>query len=109
MHVYMNSMEVNDETLGLDSLMEGGPGEHMFGTAHTLRHYETAYWDSALNDDQPWETWSEAGSEDSMTRANRLWKKTLAEYEAPHLDEGTDEALQDFMARKKASMEDAWY
>jgi trimethylamine--corrinoid protein Co-methyltransferase len=31
----------------------------------------------------------------------------LAEYEAPALDPGIDEALRDFIARKKASMPDA--
>lgn len=109
LHAYLRGMEVNEDTLGVDALAEGGPGEHLFGTAHTLRHYETAYWDSALNDDQPFETWSEQGSEDAMTRANRKWKQVLAEYEAPAMDEATDAALKDLVARKKASMKDAWY
>jgi trimethylamine--corrinoid protein Co-methyltransferase len=33
----------------------------------------------------------------------------LCDYEAPPLDPATDEALRDFVARKKAGMEDAWY
>ena len=41
--------------------------------------------------------------------ANARWKKVLAEYEPPPLDEAIDEALQDFIARRKASMDDAWY
>jgi trimethylamine--corrinoid protein Co-methyltransferase len=53
--------------------------------------------------------WEAAGSADAATRANRRWKKALAEYQAPPLDEGIDEALQDFMGRKKTEMEDAWY
>ena len=81
----------------------------MFGTAHTLAHYENAYWDSGINDDQPYESWLEQGSEDSMLRANRKWKKTLEDYQAPPMDEATDEALKDFIARRKASMDDAWY
>jgi trimethylamine---corrinoid protein Co-methyltransferase len=109
LHTYLNSLQVNDDTLGIDALREGGPGEHMFGTAHTLAHYETAYWDSGLNDDQPYESWSEQGSEDAMIRANRKWKQTLQDYQAPHLDEGLDEQLKDFVAGRKASMEDSWY
>jgi trimethylamine--corrinoid protein Co-methyltransferase len=31
----------------------------------------------------------------------------LAEYEAPPLDEAVDEALQDFITREKALMDDA--
>ena len=109
LHAYLDGMEVNDDTLGFDALAELGPGQHLFSTQHTLRHYETAYWESTLNDDQPWETWSEKGAFDSALRANLQWKKTLAEYEAPAMDEGTDEALQDFIARRKASVPDMWY
>jgi len=109
LHSYLNGFEINDDTLGVDALREGGPGEHMFGAAHTLAHYENAYWDSGMNDDQPYESWSEQGSEDSMQRANRKWKKTLADYQAPPMDQATNEALRDFIARRKASMDDAWY
>ena len=109
LHAYLDGMEVNDDTLGFDALAELGPGQHLFSTQHTLRHYETAYWESTLNDDQPWETWSEKGAVDSAMRANLQWKKTLAEYEAPAMDEGTDEALQDFVARRKGAIPDMWY
>jgi trimethylamine--corrinoid protein Co-methyltransferase len=109
LHAYMAGIEVTDETLGFEALAEGGPGVHMFGAQHTLRHYETAYWDSALDDNHTYETWAEQGGEDMATRANRRWKKLLAEYQAPYLDPGVDEALQDFIARKKSSMPDGWY
>ena len=109
LHAYMRGLEVTDETLGLDALREGGPGAHMFGTAHTLRHYETAYYDSALDDYRPWETWDESGRGDAMGRAHARWQQVLAAYEAPPLDQGIDEELQAFMARRKESMPDAWH
>ncbi|NSY40797.1 trimethylamine methyltransferase family protein [Leisingera sp. ANG59] len=109
LHAYLKGMEVTEDTLAFDALAQNGPGEHLFSTDHTLRHYQTAYWDSALNDDQPFETWSEQGEIDSAQRANARWKEILSTYEAPSLDSGIDEALLDFMARKKASMPDAWY
>lgn len=109
LHAYLDGMEVNDDTLAFDALAELGPGQHLFSTQHTLRHYETAYWDSALDDNQPWETWDEQGGLDYAQRANARWKKLLAEYEAPPIDAATDEALQDFIARRKASMPDMWY
>ena len=62
-----------------------------------------------IADNDAFENWEEAGSVDAATRANRRWKKALADYEAPALDEGIDEALKDFIARKKGSMEDMWY
>jgi len=109
LHAYLKGMEVTDDTLGFDALAQFGPGEHLFATDHTLRHYQTAYWDSAMNDDQPFETWFEKGEVDSAQRANQRWKDILNTYEAPAIDEAIDEALRDFIAKKKASMPDAWY
>ncbi len=109
LHVYLNGLDVSEDALGFEALAELGPGQHLFATAHTLRHYKTAYYDSALDDNQPWETWSEQGGIDAATRANARWKATLEAYEAPPLHPGIDGALQDFMAEKKASMPDAWY
>ena len=33
----------------------------------------------------------------------------LAEYEAPHIDQGKDEAIREFIDKRKASMPDANY
>ncbi len=74
LHAYLDGMEVNDDTLDFDALAELGPGQHLFSTQHTLRHYETAYWDSALDDNQPRETWDEQGGLDHAQRANARWK-----------------------------------
>jgi len=109
LHSYLDGVKVDDNELAFDAFSEVGPGGHFFGCAHTMGNYETAFWDSAVADNEPFEKWEAAGSHDAAFRANKLWKKRLAEYEAPALDEGVDEALKDFIARKKASMEDAWY
>ena len=74
-----------------------------------MANYETAFWDSEIADNEPFEKWEAAGSADAAIRANRKWKKVLAEYEPPPLDEGIDEALRDFMERRKRETEDAWY
>ncbi len=109
LHAYLAGFEAGDETLAFEALAERGPGAHLFGSAHTMRHYRTAYWDSGFNDDRTWEAWSEDGAEDGMLRANRMWKERLKEYEPPPLAPDRDEALRDFVARRKASMKDAWH
>ena len=109
LHSYLDGMVVDEDALAFDALNELGPGQHLFSTQHTLRHYETAYWDSALDDNQPWETWDEQGGIDSAQRANARWKKTLAEYVPPPIDAGIDDSLRDFIARRKASVPDTWY
>ena len=109
LHAYLAGLEVNDDTLAFEALAQYGPGEHLFGTDHTLRHYETAYWDSGFNDDRTYETWFETGSVDAAERANQRWKDVLARYQPPPMDTGVAEALSDFVARRKAAMPDAWY
>lgn len=109
LHTYLDGVRVDDNTLAFDSFGEVGHGNHFFGCSHTFANYETAFWDSEMADNEPFERWEEAGSVDAATRANRRWKKVLAEYEAPPLDPGIDEALQAFMAQRKGAMEDMWY
>lgn len=109
LHAYLQGVDVNEDTLGFEALAEGGPGEHLFGCQHTLRHYGTAYWDSALDDNTPWESWDENGRVDIATRANRRWKDVLARYQAPEMDDVTDAALKAFVAQKKNEMPDMWH
>jgi trimethylamine--corrinoid protein Co-methyltransferase len=109
LHTYLDGVSLTDDDLALEAFAEVGPGNHFFGCAHTMAHYESAYWDSELADNRPFEQWSEDGATDAATRANRLWKARLAAYEAPPIDTGIDEALADFVARRKAEMPDMWY
>jgi trimethylamine--corrinoid protein Co-methyltransferase len=109
LHSYLAGVVVDDNTLAMDAFEEVGPGSHFLGCAHTMRNYQTAFWDSALSDNEPFEKWAEAGSTDMATRANARWKKTLAEYEAPPLDIAIDDALRDYIERTKRAKPDAWY
>ncbi len=109
LHTYLDGIVVDDNSLAMDAFTEVGPGNHFFGCAHTMANYETAFFDSSLADNEPFEKWEANGSADAATRANKAWKKSLADYEAPILDEGIDEALLDYMARKKMELADAWY
>jgi len=106
---YIKGLRIDDDTLGLDAFREVGPGRHFFGCAHTMRHYETAFWDSRISDNTSYEQWRDAGAWPAERRANDAWKRNLAEYQAPDIDPGIDEALREFIDRKKAGMEDAWY
>lgn len=109
LHTYLDGIKVDDNELALDAFKEVGPGNHFFGCAHTMANYETAFWDSDLADNEPFEKWEAAGSVDAATRANKLWKKRLSEYEAPALDAGIRQGLEEFVAAKKASIKDMWY
>lgn len=109
LHSYLAGVQVDENTLAFDAYREVQPAGHFLGCAHTMANYTTAFYDATLSDDRPFETWSEDGGQDSAQRANRRWKAALAEYQAPDIDPGVDEALCDYIDRKKASMPDQWY
>jgi trimethylamine--corrinoid protein Co-methyltransferase len=109
LHTYLAGIPLDDNALALDSFREVGPGKHFFGCAHTLRNYETAFWDSGTADNTSFEQWRDAGEKDAMRRANEKWRAMLRTYEAPPLDPAIDEALQAFMTEKKQSRPDMWH
>ena len=109
LHTYLAGITVDDNTLALDAYQEVSPAGHFLGCRHTLANYTTAFFDSSISDDTPFETWTEAGQSNSAQRANKRWKAALADYEAPVIDASVDESIRDFVARKKASMTDQWY
>jgi len=67
------------------------------------------YYEATFGDSMSWEQWHEEGELDARQRANANWKARLANHESPPLPAGVDEALTEFVDRKKASVEDAWY
>jgi trimethylamine--corrinoid protein Co-methyltransferase len=102
-------VQVDANTLAFDAYREVQPAGHFLGCSHTMANYTSAFYDSTLSDDRPFETWSEDGSQDSAQRANRRWKTALAEYQAPDIDPGVDESIREYIDRKKAAMPDQWY
>jgi len=99
---YMRPIEVNDDTMALQAIADVGPGGHFFGAAHTMERYESAFYAPMVSDWQNFERWKESGSVDAATRANKIWKQLLAEYEQPPLDPAINEQLDDYVARRKS-------
>jgi trimethylamine--corrinoid protein Co-methyltransferase len=107
MAVFVKGVDMSDNGQALDAIRSNEPGHHYLGTAHTLANFETAFYRSETTDNNSYEQWQEDGSLDAAQRANAIWKRMLREYEPPPLDEATDEALLEFIARRKASMPDS--
>jgi len=107
MGVFVRGVDLSENGQALDAIRGNGPGQHYLGSAHTLANFETAFYRSETADNNSYEQWLEDGELDARARANVIWKKMLAEYEAPAIDQSVDEALLDFIARRKASMPDA--
>ena len=107
MQALAGGIDLSENGQAMDAVREVGPGNHFLGCAHTQANFQTAFFRSSIADNNSLEQWEEEGSKDAALRANALYKKMLAEYEAPPLDPAIDEALTAFIETKKASMPDA--
>lgn len=105
----LQGVTIDEEAFGRDAYLETGPGENFLSTAHTLRHYATANFLPNIPEAGPFETWLETGSLRADQRATAGWKKMLAEYQPPPMDDVIRSRLQDFVTERKSSMKDEWY
>ncbi len=107
MQALASGMDISERGQALDAIREVGPGGHFLGCAHTQANFEDAFYQSKIADYSSYEQWAIEGSLSAEQRANKVWKKMLAEYEDPGLDPARDEALLDYMARRRATLTDA--
>jgi trimethylamine--corrinoid protein Co-methyltransferase len=107
MHVLAKGIDLSENGQAMDAFRQVEPGGHFLGCAHTQANFEDAFYRSTIADNNSVEQWEAEGRLDAAQRANKLWKKMLAEYEPPSIDAGVDERLRDFIARKKAASPDA--
>ena len=109
MHRLLDGLALDDNALAADAFVEAGPGHHFLGTAHTLKNYESAYYEARTSDSNSFEQWRDQGEKTAEARAFEQCRTLLRAYEPPPIDEGVDEALKDFVARRKEAVPDAWY
>jgi trimethylamine--corrinoid protein Co-methyltransferase len=93
---------VDEAEIALDAIAATPPGGHFFGGAHTLERYRTAFYTPLVSDWSNFGQWTEAGSRDATTRANEVWKRVLADWEPPPLDDAIAAELDEFVARRTA-------
>ena len=106
MHGLAAGMDVSARGQALDAIREVGPGGHFLGCAHTQENFEAAFHQSNIADYSSYEQWSSEGRLTAEQRANAVWKRMLEDYQDPGLDPAQDEALRDFMARRRSELTD---
>jgi trimethylamine--corrinoid protein Co-methyltransferase len=94
-------LDVNTETLALETIREEGPGGIFLAADHTLAHFREWVFMSPLFRSQAYPTWTKQGSAETPEVATREWKKLLESWEDPGLDDGVEQELQEFMAARK--------
>ena len=109
MHVLAKGIDLSTNGQAMEAFHQVAPGGHFLGCDHTQRNFESAFYRSFVADNNSVEQWEAEGKLDAAQRANKIWKQMLADYVAPPLDPGIDEALREFIEKKKASMPDTTY
>ena len=94
-------LDVNTETLALETIREEGPGAIFFATDHTLEHFKEWVFMSPLFRSQAYPTWTKQGSAETPELATKEWKRLLESWVDPGLDPAVDEELREFMAQRK--------
>jgi trimethylamine--corrinoid protein Co-methyltransferase len=107
MAVQLGGVDMSENGQAMSALREVGPGNHFLGCTHTQANFKNAFYRSPIADNNSYEQWASEGSKDMATRAHEKWTSMLNNYEAPALDPAVDEALLDFINRRKADMPDA--
>jgi trimethylamine--corrinoid protein Co-methyltransferase len=107
--VMLNGVDTSENSQAMDAFREVGPGSHFLGCEHTQKNFETAFYRSTVADNNSFEQWEKDGALDCAQRANVIWKKMLEDYEKPPLDPSIDEALVDYITRRKSEFKDRDY
>ncbi|MFN3987636.1 MAG: trimethylamine methyltransferase family protein [Rhodocyclaceae bacterium] len=107
MQVMLGGVDLSENGQAMDAIREVGPGKHFLGCSHTQANFEHAFYRSPIADNNSFEQWDAEGRQDIAQRANARWKRLLSEYQAPPLDPAVDEALQTYIAQRKAAAPDS--
>ena len=97
---FLDGVDVNEDSLGLEAVRDVGPGGHFFGTAHTQARFRTAFHRPMISDWRNYETWEEAGRPEAPQKAQQLVGEFLHAYEPPAMDSAIHEELQAFLAKR---------
>lgn len=105
---FAEGIDLSENGQAMDAIRQVGPGSHFLGCDHTQANFQTAFYRSSIADNNSFEQWLAEGEKTAPQRANILARHWLETYEAPFLDQGIDDGLKDFIAKKKESMPDAF-
>jgi len=108
LHHLAQGVQIDENAQAMDAIREVGPGGHYLGCAHTQANFKQAFWKSDLLDYKPFETWADEGARDTQTLATARVEKLLGDYVQPPMDPAVVEALDAFVAARKAAEPDSF-
>ena len=99
-------LEIDEGSLAFDAHVEVGHGGHFLGAMHTMERFRTCFYRPLLSSSQNYERWMRGGGVDAAGRAEKIYQKTLAEYEAPPIDDAVRVELEEYVVRRRAELGD---
>ena len=108
LHHLARGVDMSETGQAMGAIAEVGPGGHYLGCEHTQANFKTAFWRSDLLDYKPFETWDEEGARDTVALAAIRVEKLLNDYQKPPIDPAIEEALNAYVAKKKAAVPDSF-
>ena len=108
LHHIAKGVQIDENAQAMGAIREVGPGGHYLGCDHTQTNFKSAFWRTEIFDYKPFETWQEEGARDTVTLAAERVEKMINTYQKPVIDPAVEEALTDYVARKKASVPDSF-
>lgn len=100
-HKFLKGVDLSEDAFAMESIRSVDPGGHHLGTDYTISRFRTAFYRAELFDYKSAEQWTEEGSQDAYTRANKKYKELLKDYEPPELAPEIEEELEEFIAKRK--------
>jgi trimethylamine---corrinoid protein Co-methyltransferase len=88
------------EKLALDVIAQVGPGGEYLTHMHTFQNFRKEFYAPIMEQREPYESWLGKGGESLEKEANRKWKKVLAEYREPAMDDGALRELERYIHKK---------
>ena len=105
MERFQGGLKVDDNALAFDAIAQVGPGGNYLMADHTLACHREFAGISPLLETRPWDVWQSAGAPSMLQRAHDLWTDKLNQYLQPPLDPGLEEALREYVTRRKREIE----
>lgn len=93
-----------EEEIGFEKALRAvAPQGHFFAAPQTMERYNTAFYEPVVHDYANFGTWTDRGAKDASVRATEVWKKILKQDARPAVEGDKVDALESFIAKRKAA------
>lgn len=100
----VEGIDVNDESLALDTIDEVGPGGFFLDSGHTMQHYRDGFFVPRVGVRESFEQWQAGGEKDALVRARERCRDMLDAYSISEIDGGVREKLDDFIDKRSREL-----